>query len=70
MWFRIVGLPLEYYNHRFLWKVVARVGFLLKVDNSTSITSRGKFAKICIEVALRSLLSKIWFKTIVVCHTS
>ncbi|XP_020225227.1 uncharacterized protein LOC109807113 [Cajanus cajan] len=59
-WIRIPGLPIELYNDRFLWRVGSKLGTMLKIDKLTSIHSRGKFARICVEVNLRKkLVSKI-----------
>ena len=63
VWFRVSSLPLEYYNHCFLWSLTVKEGFPLKVDAFTSLTSRGKFARICAKVGLRkNLVSKIILK--------
>ncbi|XP_025703061.1 uncharacterized protein [Arachis hypogaea] len=53
---RIPNLPAELYNRYFLWKVEKSIGNMLKVDEHTSIHSRGKFARICMEVDLRKKL--------------
>nr|KYP55829.1 hypothetical protein KK1_002054 [Cajanus cajan] len=59
-WIRIPGLTIELYNDRFLWRVGSKLGTMLKVDKLTSIHSRGKFARICVEVNLnRRLVSMI-----------
>ncbi|KAF7833342.1 non-LTR retroelement reverse transcriptase-like [Senna tora] len=55
-WIRVPGLPLEYYNVRCLRRVGDLVGKTLKVDPNTSLTSRGKFARICVEINLRRQL--------------
>nr|KYP36964.1 hypothetical protein KK1_041875 [Cajanus cajan] len=59
-WIRIPGLPIELYNDRFLWRVGSKLGSMLKIDKMTSVHSRGKFARICVEVNLmKKLVSKI-----------
>ncbi|RYR27887.1 uncharacterized protein LOC107645204 [Arachis ipaensis] len=55
-WIRIPNLPIELYNHRFLWRVGSAIGHMLKVDRTTSIHSRGKFARICVEIDLAKQL--------------
>nr|KYP57514.1 Uncharacterized protein At4g02000 family [Cajanus cajan] len=55
-WIRIIGLPIELYNDRFLWRVGNKLGSMLKIDKLTSIHSRGKFARICVEVNLNKKL--------------
>lgn len=52
VWVRIPELPLELYNKKFLTRLGASFGMLLKVDQLTSIHSRGKFARICVEMDL------------------
>ncbi|RYR06917.1 hypothetical protein Ahy_B05g074234 [Arachis hypogaea] len=55
-WIRIPNFPIELYNHRFLWKVGSTIGHMLKIDRTTSIHSRGKFARICVEIDLAKQL--------------
>lgn len=52
VWNRILELALELYNYQFLSKFCAILGKFLKMDNLTSICSRGQFARICVEVDL------------------
>ncbi|KAF7804220.1 putative ribonuclease H protein At1g65750 family [Senna tora] len=56
VWIRIPNLPLEFYNARCLWKIGRLIGRTLKLDPATSITTRGKFARICIEIKLGNKL--------------
>lgn len=53
VWIWIPNLPLELYNNRFLWRVGSMPGTMLKVDDTTSVHSRGSFARICVEVDLQ-----------------
>ncbi|RYR77235.1 hypothetical protein Ahy_A01g001688 [Arachis hypogaea] len=55
-WVRIPNLPIELYNHRFLWRVRSAIGTMLKVDRVTSIHSLGRFARICVEIDLTKKL--------------
>ncbi|KAL4364885.1 hypothetical protein AHAS_Ahas07G0050800 [Arachis hypogaea] len=55
-WIRIPNLPIELYNHHFLWRVGSTIGNMLKIDKTTSIQSRGKFARICVEIDLSKKL--------------
>ncbi|RYQ99609.1 hypothetical protein Ahy_B07g087554 [Arachis hypogaea] len=55
-WIRIPNLPIELYNQRFLWRVGSAIGHMLKIDRTTSIHSRGKFARICVEIDLAKQL--------------
>ncbi|XP_020202252.1 uncharacterized protein At4g02000, partial [Cajanus cajan] len=59
-WIRIPGLPIELFNDRFLWRVGNKLGTMLKIDKLTSIQSRGRFARICVEIDLqKKLVSQI-----------
>nr|KYP38810.1 Transposon TX1 uncharacterized [Cajanus cajan] len=59
-WIRIPGLPIELFNDRFLWRVGSKLGTMLKIDKLTSIQSRGRFARICVEIDLqKKLVSQI-----------
>ncbi|XP_016168984.1 uncharacterized protein LOC107611585 [Arachis ipaensis] len=55
-WIRIPDLPIELYNHRFLWRVGSAIGTMLKIDRAMSIHSRGRFARICVEIDLTKKL--------------
>ncbi|RYR27986.1 hypothetical protein Ahy_B01g052070 isoform A [Arachis hypogaea] len=55
-WFRIPNLPIKLYNHRFLWQVGSAIGTMLKIDRATSIHSRGRFARIYVEIDLTKKL--------------
>lgn len=58
-WIRVSKSRLEYYNVRFLWRIRRLVWRTLKLDPSTSITSRGKFARICVDLELRKKLVRL-----------
>ncbi|XP_057720823.1 uncharacterized protein LOC130935215 [Arachis stenosperma] len=59
-WIRIPNLPIELYNHRFLSRVGSTLGTMLKIDRATSVHSRGRFARICVELDLsKKLVPKI-----------
>lgn len=53
VWVRIQNLSLELYNDKFLWRVGSSLGTMLEVDEHTSIHSRGRFARLCVEVDLQ-----------------
>ncbi|QHO51547.1 uncharacterized protein DS421_1g31800 [Arachis hypogaea] len=55
-WIRIPNLPIELYNHRFLSRVGSTLGTMLKIDRATSVHSRGRFARICVELGLSKKL--------------
>ncbi|XP_058760412.1 uncharacterized protein LOC131633741 [Vicia villosa] len=56
VWIRIAGLPIEYYDPKFLHFVGDRVGKTIKVDKNTLQQERGKYARICVEVNITKTL--------------
>ncbi|XP_057746113.1 uncharacterized protein LOC130965362 [Arachis stenosperma] len=56
VWVRIPELPVELYTNKFLWRAGKKIGTMLKIDQNTSIHSRGKFARLCVEIDLRRKL--------------
>ncbi|XP_029153388.1 uncharacterized protein [Arachis hypogaea] len=55
-WVRLPDLPIEYYDKRFLGTVGDQIGKTLKVDMNTANQSRGKFARLCVEIDLNKPL--------------
>lgn len=54
VWIRIPNLPMELYNsHFFLWRVGLKLGTMMKIDNLTSVQTRGDFARICVKIDLQ-----------------
>ncbi|CAN1140684.1 hypothetical protein LINPERHAP2_LOCUS12009, partial [Linum perenne] len=59
VWVRLPGLPLEYFDATILKIIGDMIGKMVRLDHSTLEGSRGKFARICVEVDLsKPLLSK------------
>lgn len=59
VWVRFPMLPIEYFEDEFLIKIGKNVGRPVKVDNTTSLVSKGKFARVCVEIDFsKPLLSK------------
>lgn len=50
VWIRFPELPLEYYDEEVLRCFGNRIGKAIKVDFTTSLLARGKFARMCVEV--------------------
>ncbi|XP_075481174.1 uncharacterized protein LOC142521884 [Primulina tabacum] len=50
VWVRFPCLPVEYYDKDFLMKIGRKIGRPIRVDQATSLVSRGKFARICVEI--------------------
>ena len=47
VWVHIPCLPIEYYDHNFLMKVGVKIGKPVMIDDTTSVASRGHFARMC-----------------------
>lgn len=63
VWVRIPCLPIEYFNFVFLKKVGKKIGRPIRADFSTDMASRGKFARMCVEVDItKPLLAKFKLK--------
>ncbi|KAI3931890.1 hypothetical protein MKW98_012300 [Papaver atlanticum] len=60
VWVRLPELPLEYYDEKVLSDVASKLGKLIKIDKTTELVLRGRFAHFCIEidtnVALKSMV--------------
>ncbi|XP_031120941.1 uncharacterized protein LOC116024180 [Ipomoea triloba] len=50
VWVRFPSLPVEYYNLLCLRKVGNKLGRTIRVDHTTSLVSKGKFARVCVEI--------------------
>ncbi|MCI17709.1 hypothetical protein A2U01_0038859 [Trifolium medium] len=63
VWVRISGLPIEYYDAKVLRLIGNRVGKTVKVDKTTLMQERGKYARLCVQVNLtKSLLAMFAIK--------
>lgn len=49
-WVQLPGLPIEYYDKEVIWMVGEKIGRPNRVDDTTSLVTRGKFAHLCVEV--------------------
>lgn len=56
VWVWFPAAPVEYYNENWLRRVEDQIGRTIKVDNTTLATTRGKFARVHIEIDLQKLL--------------
>ncbi|KAM3394935.1 hypothetical protein P3S68_003939 [Capsicum galapagoense] len=52
IWIRLPELPTEFYDLDILHKIGNKISTLLKIDNCTSSTSRGRYARLCVQVPL------------------
>lgn len=63
VWVRIPNLPIELCNEKLLPRIGNTIGNMLKIDKVTSLQSRGKFARICVELDLdKSLASHFYLR--------
>ncbi|KAF7842178.1 ribonuclease H [Senna tora] len=58
-WIHLPDLPIELYDKKVLYTIGSHVGRVLRIDTNTMTQSRGKYARICIELDLgKPLLSQ------------
>ncbi|KAL5742374.1 hypothetical protein ACOSP7_029106 [Xanthoceras sorbifolium] len=50
VWLRLSGLPMEWVDAGFLWKLGGILGKTCRVDQITEAQSRGRYARLCIEI--------------------
>lgn len=63
VWIRFPGLGMEYYDESVLLDLAIVVGAPVKVDIRTIDASRGKFARVCVELDLdKPVVGKFWFR--------
>lgn len=63
VWIRFPSLGMEYYDENVLTALSSTIGKPIRVDVRTIDASRGKFARICVEIDLeKSVVGKIWFR--------
>lgn len=65
VWVQFPKLPLECFYELTLVLMESKVGKTVKVDISTSVVSRGRYAKVCVEVDLNKPLKPtvmVWGK--------
>lgn len=58
LWARFPNLPVEYFRESTLMKCANLIGRAVKVDKQSAKASRGKYARVCVEVNLNEPL--IW----------
>lgn len=51
IWAQFRDLPVEYFNEEALFRLATAIGRPIKMDINTSEITRGKFARVCIEVS-------------------
>nr|POE60561.1 uncharacterized protein CFP56_66079 [Quercus suber] len=50
VWIRLNELPIEYYNPEALLQIGKSIGNVLRIDSNTATESRGRFARICVQI--------------------
>ena len=50
VWIRLNELPIEYYHAEALLQIGKAIGNVLRVDTHTASKSRGRFARLCVQV--------------------
>ncbi|XP_019170572.1 PREDICTED: uncharacterized protein LOC109166143 [Ipomoea nil] len=59
VWVRLPDIPIEYFDEETLIKLGDKIGKTIKIDDMTCLESRGKFARICVEIDItKQLLAK------------
>lgn len=49
-WIRFANLPMEYYDADILWQLGDKVGKPIRIDGVTLDQSRGRYARLCVEI--------------------
>nr|POF26960.1 uncharacterized protein CFP56_40733 [Quercus suber] len=57
VWIRLNGLPIEYYHAEALHQIGKTIGNVLRVDTHTASETRGRFARLCVQVDVNKLLA-------------
>ncbi|XVF34102.1 hypothetical protein REPUB_Repub18cG0028400 [Reevesia pubescens] len=62
-WIRFPGIPLEYYDNEIINKIGYIIGKTLMIDRTTLVASRGRYARMCMEVDItKPLVPKIFIR--------
>ncbi|XP_021729789.1 uncharacterized protein LOC110696746 [Chenopodium quinoa] len=61
VWIRFPNLPVEYYDKLALFDIAKLVRKSIRVDYATDKTTRGRYARVCVEVNLNNpSVTKLW----------
>lgn len=61
VWIRFPELPVEYFNKLALFSIAKVAGRPIRVDYATDQMSKGRYARVCVEINLGDqLVSKVW----------
>ena len=50
VWIRLNELPIEYYNEEALVQIGKSIGTVLRIDTHTASETRGRFARLCVQI--------------------
>ncbi|KAL7230600.1 hypothetical protein ACSBR2_008965 [Camellia fascicularis] len=56
VWVKFPELPIEYFQEKVLYTIARQLGKPLKIDLTTAMATRGKYARVCIEMDLNKPL--------------
>ena len=56
VWVRLYDLPIELYEVEVLKQIGKAIGKVLRINTHTALESRGKYARMCIQVDVKKLL--------------
>lgn len=56
IWAQLIDLPVEYFQYDALFKLAKLIGRPIKMDVHTSTVTRGRYARMCVEVDLHKQL--------------
>ena len=59
VWIRLNELPIEYYNAEALHQIGKLIGNVLRVDTHTATKTKGKFAKLCVQIDVNKPLTTV-----------
>lgn len=60
-WVRFLQLNLMYYDEDVLFAIALSIGKPIKIDVNTSLATKGRFARVCVEVDLtKPLVAQFW----------
>ena len=59
VWVRLNELPIEYYNAEALQIIGNAISKVLRVDTFTASETRGRFARICVQVVVEKPLATV-----------
>ncbi|CAN0858270.1 hypothetical protein LINGRAHAP2_LOCUS7166 [Linum grandiflorum] len=63
-WVKLTELPLHLYNDNSLYVITRCIGTPIKIDQQTALASRGKYARVCVQVDLdKPLIPAIGWKS-------